>query len=578
MSQNISRKYRPKTFEDVVGQNHIKITLENEVVSGQIAHAYLFAGPRGIGKTSLARILAKSLKCEQRKDKEFEPCNKCGSCNEINAGKDMDLIEIDAATHTQVDKVRENIVENINFPPRNKYKIFIIDEVHMLSTAAFNALLKTLEEPPEYAVFVLCTTESHKIPETIISRCQRFDFKKVSAEKIKDKLVNICQQEKLKVSDEVLKLIAIRSGGYVRDAESLLGQITVLLSERKKEITIDDVQAVLPRSDLHSVAKIIDLLIDKNAAEGISLVDKLINDGVDLERFAEDLIDYLRKLSLVLVGLKEKDPSIVVLPTEIQSQLSQQAEKTNIKQATKMINVFLDHKKMFKQTEIVQLPIELAIIEICIGANNDDKNNKKIPPTDGLKLNNDFASATKVERAEQEKNNNSTENGFQNKNQAKTSKDHGNNLNKNSHTQEQTKDNSGKKKQIINNSESEEVFQKIKDEWLNIIKKSCEVNHSLPLMLKSCYPLKMQGNQLKLGFEFEIHAKQIDEIKRKQAAEKIFSEFAGIDIIIKPEVVGADELQKIKQNFNPKPTETEAEINDEDINALAESFGGKVVE
>ncbi|PJB19346.1 DNA polymerase III, subunit gamma and tau, partial [Candidatus Falkowbacteria bacterium CG_4_9_14_3_um_filter_36_9] len=183
------RKYRPQNFKEVVGQNHIKLTLEQEVESGKIAHAYIFCGPRAVGKTTLARVLAKAVNCERIKAGEHEPCNKCSSCQDITIGRNMDIMEIDAASHTGVDNVRENIIASTRiFPSRSKYKVFIIDEVHMLSLSAFNALLKIIEEPPAYVLFILCTTEIHKVPTTIISRCQRFDFKRISLSDMTGKL------------------------------------------------------------------------------------------------------------------------------------------------------------------------------------------------------------------------------------------------------------------------------------------------------------------------------------------------------------------------------------------------------
>ncbi|MBT7007089.1 DNA polymerase III subunit gamma/tau, partial [Candidatus Falkowbacteria bacterium] len=202
MSIALYRKYRPQAFGDVTNQNHIKLTLQNEIESDKIGHAYLFCGPRGTGKTTLARIFSKTVNCLDKKNNN-EPCNGCDSCNEINDGKSMDIIEIDAASHTGVDNVRENIISNARFTPTSrKYKVFIIDEVHMLSISAFNALLKILEEPPQYVIFILATTEIHKVPNTIISRCQRFDFKKIIFNELVDRLRWICTQEGVSVDEK----------------------------------------------------------------------------------------------------------------------------------------------------------------------------------------------------------------------------------------------------------------------------------------------------------------------------------------------------------------------------------------
>ena len=274
MSLALYRKYRPQTFAEIVGQNHVKVTLENEIATGKIAHAYLFSGPRGLGKTTIARLIAKSVNCLSRKDGQSEPCNHCEACQEILDSRSLDVIEIDAASHTGVDNVRENIIANARFTPTNrKFKVFIIDEVHMLSISAFNALLKTLEEPPAHALFILATTEVHKIPQTIISRCQHFDFRKVSINDLVERLATIVKKEKRVLDQEVLERIARWSEGGVRDADSLLGQ---LLALNEKVITKQHAELVLPASHFNLVFELVSNLIKNDTASSLILVNQLI--------------------------------------------------------------------------------------------------------------------------------------------------------------------------------------------------------------------------------------------------------------------------------------------------------------
>ena len=258
MDLALYRKYRPKTFAEVSDQAHIVGTIQNQLCSGKLAHAYLFCGPRGVGKTTIARLLSKVANCEALKD--AEPCLSCASCKEIEAGSAMDLIEIDAASHTGVDHVREMIIDNVRFRPAAcKMKVFIIDEVHMLSTSAFNALLKTLEEPPAYALFILATTELHKVPETIISRCQRFDFHRIPTDVLVERLASITKSEKAKLSKDVLEEIARRSEGCLRDAESLLGQV----------LAVDDPSLVLPASCAADVLAFLTAVQSGGAAQAV---------------------------------------------------------------------------------------------------------------------------------------------------------------------------------------------------------------------------------------------------------------------------------------------------------------------
>ncbi|MFH2018535.1 MAG: DNA polymerase III subunit gamma/tau [bacterium] len=291
------RKYRPQTFENVIGQTHIIQTITNEISMGRVAQAYLFSGSRGVGKTTTARLLAKAMNCQNRKDGKFEPCEECLSCKEITGGRSIDVIEIDAASQTGVDNVRENIIENAQFKPTaSKFKIFIIDEVHMLSNSSFNALLKTLEEPPAHAIFILATTELHKLPDTVISRCQRFNFKKIKFDDMLKRLEELAKSEGVKIDKDVLKRIINKSDGCLRDAESLLGQI---FSLNIKKITTEDAQMILPTADAETVLNYVECLIQKNAGDAIRTVNHLGESGASLDQFAHDLFEILR---LMIIG------------------------------------------------------------------------------------------------------------------------------------------------------------------------------------------------------------------------------------------------------------------------------------
>jgi DNA polymerase-3 subunit gamma/tau len=358
----IYRKYRPQKFSEVIGQEKVIKTLENEIKQGKIAHAYLFTGPRGLGKTTVARLIAKAVNCENRKEGESEPCNQCFNCQAIMRGQFLDLIEIDAASQTGVDNVRENIIASVRIPPsRGKYKVFVIDECHMLSIAAFNALLKTLEEPPPYIIFILATTEIHKVPETIISRCQRFDFTKVDLEKIVERLKTIADLEKVKIAPEVLQIIAQRSEGCVRDAESLLNQVMAL---DEKEITAEQAAIVIPSTKLDLIIEFTNLIFSKNKKEAISKINQLLEEGIDLEQFTKDLIEFLRKILLVKIGIDEKI-ILIYFDNISQKKIRELTKLIEIKKLIEIIEEFFSAQQNLHYTEIPQLPLELAVIKIC---------------------------------------------------------------------------------------------------------------------------------------------------------------------------------------------------------------------
>lgn len=363
------RKYRPQTFSEIIGQKHIVQTLTNAISAGMISHAYLFSGPRGTGKTTLARLLARAVNCQNQKNNEYEPCNKCSSCLEIMEGRSMDLIEIDAASHRGIDEVRE-LRDGIRFvPAKSKYKVFIIDESHQLTKEATNALLKTLEEPPAHAIFVLATTEIHKMIPTIISRCQRFDFRKLTQAEIIKRLELIAEKEKVKIERAALELIALNSAGSIRDGESLLDQVFTFASAFNRELRAEDIKDLLGLVEIELVSKFTDFLCQKKSIEAINFLNEITEKGLDLQEFSKSLINYLRQaLILRLIGEvagEANNPIITGLTREEFVKLQTQAVTFKESELQKIINLFLDAKSKMKYSPVPQLPLELAIIESC---------------------------------------------------------------------------------------------------------------------------------------------------------------------------------------------------------------------
>jgi DNA polymerase-3 subunit gamma/tau len=310
----------------------------------------------------VARLLAKAVNCRNRGDSEYEPCNKCESCKEINEGNSLDLIEVDAASNRGIDEIRE-LRDGIKFSPTNlKNKVFIIDEVHQLTKEAFNALLKTLEEPPAHAVFVLATTEIHKMPQTIISRCQKFDFHRVSLDKLIERLALLSKQEKIKIEKPALELIAVNAEGSVRDAESLLGQI-MATANVDKEVTLKDVEGVLGVSSFGATQKLVEYLFAKDSGGAISHINQIATQGYDLSQFSKSLVDYLRKMMLLKVDPKLADLVADQVTSEQKEALVSQGEKTSQEELLKLIHLFIKAGNEVKYADFPQLPLELAVVE-----------------------------------------------------------------------------------------------------------------------------------------------------------------------------------------------------------------------
>ena len=353
------RKFRPDCFEDVKGQEHIVTTLRNQIKSERIGHAYLFCGTRGTGKTTVAKIFAKAVNCEHPVD--GSPCRECAICKSIAAGVSMNVIEIDAASNNGVDNIRE-IVDEVSYSPtEGRYKVYIIDEVHMLSIGAFNALLKTLEEPPSYVIFILATTEAHKIPITILSRCQRYDFRRVTVDTITDRLRELMDIEQVTVEDRALRYIAKTADGSFRDALSLLDQCIAF--HFGQELTYDKVLDVLGAVDTEVFSRLFGYVLEQDVLGCISLLEEIVMQGRELTQFVTDFTWYLR--NLLLVKTSDAIEEIIDVSSENLLRLKEEAQKANPDVVMRYIRIFSELSGQIKYAAQKRILIEIALIKLC---------------------------------------------------------------------------------------------------------------------------------------------------------------------------------------------------------------------
>lgn len=560
MSQALYRKYRPLTFSDVIGQGHIVQTLSNAIKNGRIGHAYLFTGPRGTGKTTMARIFARAVNCQNPKGEE--PCLKCEVCKSITEGRSLDIFEIDAASNTGVDNIRE-LRENVKFPPTQaKYKVYIIDEVHMLSAGAFNALLKTLEEPPAHVIFILATTEIHKVPETIISRCQRYDFARLPVDNIIKKLSLIAKSEKVEIEKDALEMIAISAEGGMRDAESLLSQV---MSLEDKKITAKEVEEILGTSQRQSLETLVGQILTKDATEAIQLINNLSQEGYDLDVFNKSLLNYLRQLMLVSVDEKLSKLFSFELTKEQAAHLTKQVEGQNPKKLLFIIQCFMEIQGKIKSSFIPQLPLEMAIV-------------KSQNYTESLQTEQNTSIATKIAYTK-----------------SKSSEESKNAPNSPALSKSDTMVES-KKEQIKTISEPREeeapesrppledsnfTLEDVKKCWNQAILEIKPLNHSLSAILQSCRPIKAEKGVISIAARFPFHKDKLNDDANRLTMESVFAKILGFRLQIK---ANTNKEAGIAQQDTRDKTQETGELKQEPketrslLTQALDIMGGTVVE
>jgi len=497
--QALYRKWRPRTFDEVVGQEHVVRTLRNALTSGRIHHAYLFAGPRGTGKTTTARLLAKAVNCLAPADQR--PCNECAICRAVNEGRLLDLIEIDAASNTGVDDVRE-LRERVGFRPNEaRYKVYVIDEVHMLSTSAFNALLKTLEEPPPHVIFVLATTESHKIPATVLSRCQRFDFRRVPISDIVARLKWLTEQEHIQADQEALTIIAHQATGSMRDAESLLDQ---LASYDEKGITGADVRAALGTGASETVIRVADALAKSDVAQGLGAINTAVDEGADPRQFARQMVEHLR--ALLLLRLKS-GVALAYVPEDLRPQLEEQAAAFLPRALARAVRLFNQAATEAKGGWQPQLPLEMAFIEATLPAEPADPTpHKQLAPTSprtppSLRHSASSRAPSKPTPA---------------RSAPPASSQSPKTVQEPASTYDHLAPGDG--------SLTPEILRSRWQEFLNALRPR---NLSLEALVRSCEPVAVEGDVVVLEFTHNFHRSKVEEEHNKRIIEDVLSSLVG---------------------------------------------------
>ena len=521
MSKVLYLKWRPGDWDEVIGQDHIISTLRNAVRQDRVSHAQIFSGPRGTGKTSTARVLAKAVNC-LAEDLSARPCNDCTHCQSVTRGDFLDLIEIDAASNTSVDDVRE-LRDKINFSPNlGRYKVYVIDEVHMLSTSAFNALLKTLEEPPDHAIFILATTEIHKIPVTVISRCQRHDFRRISVAEIVTKLKEMAEEEKIEVDENVLGLIARQATGSLRDAISILDQ----LSSAEGEITPGLAHQILGTSPDEAVLEFIGALLNGDPGEGLNTLHRSSQRGNDPSQFARQIVGYLRNVLLVQM----KNPDWIDVPEELLKVITDHAGQISTKKLLELIRVFNQAVVDKGAAWQPNLPLEMAFLEGL-----DILKKEGVPTEKELEVPSTKPSG-KVKREKKAKLS-STPSSLE---------------------------------EVSPRDESTEKEQQpltVLQHWKEIVDRAREINPATQGILNSCKPLGIKDNALVLSFRSDAIKDKMDSGDHLKICQDVIEKVIGVRLPILC-IVGGKDQSGLPEGVDP----------DGLVAAVVRDLGGSLVD
>ncbi len=524
-------KYRPRTFDEVDGQEHVTRTLKNALAMGRVAHAYLFTGPRGTGKTSTARILAKAVNCIS--ETKEHPCNECAICRAVNEDRLLDLIEIDAASNTGVDDIRE-LRDRVDLRPGEaRYKVYIIDEVHMLSNAAFNALLKTLEEPPPHVIFVLATTEPNKIPATISSRCQRFDFRRATLKELTRQLSAIAQKEDLDIEPAAIELIARQATGSFRDGTSLLDQLTAFTGS---QVTLAQVQALLGAASHETILDIVGSLAEHDLARGMSAIGQAVDGGADPRQLAREIVEYLRGVLLFQTGAG----GALDVSAESQAEMTATAQAMPAEQLLHSIRLFNQAVFELRGSANATLPLEMALVESTLEASPVPSS--PVPRVKGGRNRRESAAAPT-----------SAQSTSLSPSEAKSSE---------SMSEPPAKEEAG-----VAPTETADALnlESVLQHWTSVLARLRKANKPIEALLRDAQPIAVEGTLITIGFFYELHKTRVEGDKKAMPQiERIFGEIFNSPI-------------RIRCVVSPKKQKMRAAQDDPLIRA-ALNLGGKITD